>query len=63
VKFAQHLIDHARAADFCLRFGGEEFVVLLPITTSEAKAATPALSAFALNASRWRFKAKGGSVE
>lgn len=32
VKFAQHLIDHARAADLICRFGGEEFVVLLPDT-------------------------------
>ncbi|WP_022962681.1 GGDEF domain-containing protein [Halopseudomonas pelagia] len=35
VKFAQHLIDHTRVADLVCRFGGEEFVVLLPDTPQD----------------------------
>lgn len=35
VKFAKHLVDHTRVPDLICRFGGEEFVVLLPDTTQE----------------------------
>ncbi|MBQ0743445.1 MAG: GGDEF domain-containing protein [Pseudomonas sp.] len=35
VKFAKHLVDHTRVPDLICRFGGEEFVVLLPDTSQE----------------------------
>ncbi|MBL4832785.1 MAG: GGDEF domain-containing protein [Pseudomonas sp.] len=33
VAFAQHLVDHSRVPDLVCRFGGEEFLVLLPDTS------------------------------
>ncbi len=38
VDFAKLLLQHSRKADRCYRFGGEEFVLLLPIPSEQALA-------------------------